>query len=105
METIRVGGRKVTYIDSLEEITSERFHKYNKYTMVDAGIGSTPEAISSHILRVKGYIKAKDDRLANRELDNLYQSLRLTAREVNPKTLAFAALVVKIDNMDFKYFI
>ena len=44
MRTTQIGKYKVEIYDAIEDLPMQRFHKYNKMLLVDAGIGSPKDA-------------------------------------------------------------
>jgi len=87
----------IEYYDSIEELPVKRFHKFNKYMLIDSGIGSDLNDVNEHIDKVARYIKF-DTKAARTELENLRQSLYLIAEGTNVKHLSFAILIYSIDS-------
>lgn len=96
MKIGKVSKHKVEIYDSIDELPIQRFQKYNKYLLIDSGVGSDLQDVLSHIDRAKIYIKS-NPAMAVTELENMRQSIYLVADELSPKHMAFAALVHKID--------
>lgn len=96
MKKGKVNKHTVEIYDSIDELPIQRFHKYNKYLLIDSGVGSDLQDVLSHIDRAKIYIKS-NPAMAVTELENMRQSIYLVADELSPKYMAFAALVHKID--------
>lgn len=100
MKTIDIKGHKVEIYDSIDELPIRRFHKFNRYMLVDAGIGSDLNDINEKIKRIQAYIEKQDKKNAYIELDNLRQSLYITSQEINPKHLAFMTLIKSVDGKE-----
>ena len=98
MRTAKVNGHKVEIFDSIDELNIRRFQKYNKYMLIDSGVGSDLQDIIDHIEKAKIYIKA-NPQLAYVELENMKQAMYLATEEISPKYMAFAVLVNKIDDV------
>lgn len=96
MKVGKVNKHTVEMYDSIDELPIQRFQKYNKYLLIDSGVGSDLQDVLNHIERAKIYIKANPV-MAATELDNLRQSIYLVTEEMSPKYMAFAVLVNKID--------
>ena len=96
MKIGKVNKHTVEIYDSIDELPIKRFQKFNKYMLIDSGIGSDFQDVLSHIDRAKIYIKSNPV-MAATELDNMRQSIYLLVDELSPKHMAFAALVRKID--------
>lgn len=99
MRREKIAGHQVEIYDSIDELPILRFHKYNKFMLVDSGVGSDLRDVNNHIGKIQAFLK-KDPVLASRELDNLRQNLYMITQEMSPKHLAFSALVKSIDGKE-----
>ena len=86
--------------DAIDELPVIRFHKYQKMLLVDAGIGADIAAFDHRIERTRRFLMAQKYDMAQRELDNMRQTVYLVQSELNPAHRAFAALVTKVDTKD-----
>lgn len=100
MKTIYIGKHKVEIYDSIDELPIKRFHRFNKYLLVDAGAGSDLNDINERINRILRYVDKSDKVNAKIELDNLRQGIYLVTQETNLKHLAFMVLVKSIDGKE-----
>ena len=100
MKEVELAGHKVVLYDSIDELPIARFHKYNRYLLVDAGVGSEISDFDNHIERVVRYIRNKDNESAGKELENLRQNVFMVLSEQNIKHLSFACLVKTIDGKE-----
>lgn len=82
--------------DSIDELPIVNFQKYNKFLLIDSGVGSDINDIDQHITRLAKYIKS-DKALAIQELQNMRQNMYMIANGISPKYLAFAALIHSIN--------
>lgn len=96
MRTGKINGHSVEIYDAIDEMPITRFQKYNKFMLIDSGVGSDLQDILTHIDRAKIYAKSNPN-LAVTELDNMKQAIYLVSEEMSPKYLAFAVLVKKLD--------
>ena len=76
------------------------FQKYNKYLLIDSGIGSDADDIDAHIARIAKFIKANNNKKAMQELQNMRQNMYMVNNEISPKYLAFAALIQSVDGKE-----
>lgn len=83
--------------NSIDELPMERFHRYNKMLLVDAGVGSDISDFDTHIERVVRYIRKGDNENGAKELDNLRQNVYLIMSEQSASDMSFACLVRSID--------
>lgn len=102
MKKILFNNKVLEVYDSIDELPIVRFQKYNKYLLIDSGIGSDVDAIDEHIVKIAKLIKSNDSQKAMQELINMRQNLFMINSEISPKYLAFAALVHKVDKEEVK---
>lgn len=98
MRKLTLNGHAVTIFDSIDELPIVNFSRYNKFLLIDSGIGSTLEDIDAHIEKVAQFIPV-NTKNAIQELQNLRQAMYFVMQEVSPKHLAFAALIIDIDDV------
>ena len=96
MKTIVINKKTLQVYDSIDELPIVNFQKYNKFLLIDAGVGSDINDIDQHISRLAKYIKT-DKALAIQELQNMRQNMYMIANNISPKYLAFAALIHSVD--------
>lgn len=100
MKQMLINKKTICVYDSIDEMPIANFQKYNKYLMIDSGIGSDVDDIDAHITKIAKYIKSKDEKKALLELQNMRQSMYMVNSEISPKYLAFAALIHSIDGKE-----
>lgn len=96
MKTIKLRGKEIRLYDSIDEMPIVNFQKYNKYILLDTGLGSDIESVDEHIVNLAKLIKT-DLVKATQELQNLRQNMHMIVSEISPKYMAFAALIHSID--------
>ncbi len=96
MKTITIGGHEVKMYDDIEDLPLLNFQKFNKYALIDAGIGSDLSDVNEHLVKAAKLIPVDPDKAA-RELQNLQNNINMILTETSPKMLSFAALVYSID--------
>lgn len=97
MKNLIVNKKVVRVYDSIDEMPIVNFQKYNKYLLIDSGIGSDADDIDAHVTRVAKFIKSNNAKKALQELQNMRQNMYMINNEISPKYLAFAALIHSID--------
>lgn len=97
MRTVTLHGYRLELYDSIDELPIINFQKYNKYLLIDAGIGGDADAIDDHIIKVAKLISRGDSKEAIQELQNMRQSLFMINSQISPQHMAFAALVKSVD--------
>ena len=100
MKNLIVNKKVVRVYDSIDEMPIVNFQKYNKYLLIDSGIGSDADDIDAHITRVAKFIKSNNAKKALQELQNMRQNMYMVNSEISPKYLAFAALIHSVDGKE-----
>jgi len=100
MRQVKIGKHKVELYDSIDELPIVRFHKFNKYVLVDCGIGSDMSDVDTHFEKILRYSAKKDFENLQKEIQNLRENLYFVLTELNPKTRSFCCLVKSIDGKD-----
>lgn len=100
MKTLLLNKKIIKVYDSIDEMPIVNFQKYNKYLLIDSGVGSDADDIDSHIVKIAKFIKANDNKKALQELQNMRQNMYMVNNEISPKYLAFAALIHSIDGKE-----
>lgn len=100
MKSLLINKKIVRVYDSIDEMPIINFQKYNKYLLIDSGIGSDADDIDAHIVKIAKYIKSNNNKKALQELQNMRQNIYMVNSEISPKYLAFAALIHSVDGKE-----
>jgi len=100
MKYFFIGKHRVKVYDSIDDLPMARFHKYNKFMLIDAGLGSDMQSFDAHIEKVVRFMKSGDKDNAAKELENMRQNVYIMLTEQSPQNLSFAALVAEIDDVE-----
>ena len=97
MKTIKLGKHTVELYDAIEDLPVTRYHRFNKFMLIDAGLGSDLTEIDAHISKAIQYFGMKENEAGVTELQNMRQAIYFVQNELTPKHLAFAALIKSVD--------
>lgn len=100
MKTLQINNKVVKIYDSIDEMPIVNFQKYNRYLLIDSGIGSDVDDVDAHIVRIAKLINSEDKKKAIQELQSMRQNLHMINSQISPKYLAFAALIHSIDGKE-----
>lgn len=100
MVTENINGHKVELYAGIDELPFSRYQEYTRGLLIDAGVGSDLEAFARHIAAIRRYNKDGDKESVDTAAVNLIQSVHFTMERINPRMIAFAALVAKIDGQE-----
>lgn len=100
MKTIKVRKIKLELYDSIDEMPIANFQKYNKFLLIDSGIGSDLDDFDAHINHLLTFISTNEMDKLKQEILNMRQNLYMINSEISPKYLAFAALIHSINGVE-----
>lgn len=99
MKKIKIGNVNIEHYESIDELPVVRFHLFNKFLLVDTGIGSDLSDFQNHLQKI-GKLIQKDQIKAIKELNNTLQQIQFISNSINPKLLCFAAMVKSINGIN-----
>ena len=102
MKRTGIGRHNIEYYDSIDEMPIERYQKFNKYLLVDSGIGSDLRDFDTHIEKVLRFLSVKDTESVQTELENMRQCVYMVQQGLSPKYIAFSCLVARLDGKEVK---
>ena len=97
MKVIDTGKHVIKLYDSVDELPIGAYQRYNKFLLIDAGIGASVDDFDAHIVKLAKLIGNNEREKAAQELQNMRQNLYMINANISPKYMAFAALVYSID--------
>lgn len=97
-----VGGHKLVFYDSVEDLPIVQFHRYSKFLLVESGIGDNINDIDKHITKIINFFG--DRKKMQQELMNLRQCLYIIATEQDIHNKATLCLVRSVDGKDWTDF-
>lgn len=93
MKKLKFNGHYLEMYDGIDELPITRFQEYNRYVMIDSGIGSDLASFDGHISTLRRYIAKGDKNNANQELNNLRQNMAFVVGNTSPRMNAFVSLI------------
>jgi len=97
MKVVHHKGHKLEMYDSIQDIRADRFHEYNRFLLLDSGIGSDVEAVDSKLSKINQYLSKGDVDSAKLEAHSLQQALRFIITNTSPEMSAFVALIHRLN--------
>lgn len=101
MKTAKFNGNYIELYDEIDKLPIERFKEFNKYLMIDGGIGGDMESVDGHIVNLMQFIRRKDEDKAIQELNNMRQNYYFIIERINPEMNAFCTLVKTINGKPY----
>lgn len=97
MREIEVRGHRIELYDGIDEMPIVRYHQFTKMLLIGDGLGCDIEALRGKVNEARLLIRDGETKKADSELVSLWQTLTFIERAVDPKSIAYAALVKSID--------
>lgn len=94
-------GVEIKYFSDPDQLPFGRYCVFQKYTLMNAGIGSNIQDIGIHFAKLHEFLGAEMIEEAKKEAENLHFNFFTILNSVNYITKADAALVVSIGNKKF----
>lgn len=86
--------------DGINDLPITRFHLFNKYMLIDSGIGGDLDSVSGHIANISKHIEHNDTERMLQELKNYQQNLVFIMSNLTPEHLAFAVMIKTLDGKE-----
>lgn len=100
MLTIRHNGNVLEIYNSIDELPIERYQAFNRFAMLDAGIGGDLASIDQRLTKLGLLVKRGNIEDIQTELGNLRQSLVFVLENTNPQLLSFVMLIKTINGKE-----
>lgn len=100
MKEIGLNGNYLKVHDSIDEIPIVKFQAYNRFLLIDAGIGGDIESADQHYTRMIRYAEKRDFDNLVKELTNYRQNLHYIIENTSPENMAFGALIHSVNGKE-----
>lgn len=97
MQLIRYNGHTLEMYDSITELPITRYQEYNRYVMIDSGIGSDMNDADGHILTLRRLVAAGKMEEADTQLVNMRQNLAFVVSNTSPRMNSFVPLIATMN--------
>jgi hypothetical protein len=94
---------KLKLYNGIDEMPMQRYMMFQKYALIDSGVGSSLQDFDTHITTALGYIQLDDKQKAAQELQNLRQNIVFIIDKISPKHYSFIALIHSINGKEIGY--
>jgi hypothetical protein len=88
---------RVVFYSDVTNLPIKRYQLIQKYSLIDAGIGSTVSDVLRHYTKLDKFIEVKDYEALFTERENLHMNLLNILSEDNTTLYLFASLIESID--------
>jgi len=98
------GETKINLFNSIEELPIKRYIAFQKYSLLDACVGSTFADVIRHFEKIDYFLEHNKVNEAKQERLNQHTAMYLQVQEMNTKMLSFACLVESINGTIYRDF-
>jgi hypothetical protein len=95
-----IGRLRLELYNGVDELPIERYHKFNLYCLMSAGIGNDVESITKHMGSIYQSLNKKDIERLKIQFQNYYHSLYLIIDKVDTTNMAFACLIHSVNGRE-----
>jgi len=96
MLTIKL-KKEVKLVDSTDELTASNWNKFQKFQLIEAGVGTDLKTIDEQYSRVAQFVDKEKKNECLQELQNIREALFMIHNQINVNHLSFACFVYSID--------
>mgnify|MGYP006398166759 CR=1 FL=1 len=89
--------KTLTLYKGISELPIKRYQLLQKFTLIDAGIGSTSDDVLRHLHRMDEFIQVGDIESINIERENMLMNFNFMLGEEYVKSYVFACMIKRID--------
>ena len=97
MITRKLNGNIIKLYAGVDDMPAFRYKEFCRFQMLEAGIGSSPESLSSHLSTMAGYIRNGHKDKALQELANYQQAISFISSRISPEQNSFMCMVHSIN--------
>lgn len=97
MKELTHNRHRIIINDNIAELPIIRFQAFNRWLMLESGIGSDINAINAKLSNIAAFIERDKKENALKEVANMSQALAFMMGNISPEQNAFICLCEKID--------
>lgn len=99
MNTLRINGKTITYEDSIDNLSMDRFMIHTRYVLIDSGVGSDLDTVDQHYNKMAQFFVANQPKKALAVHSNLRQSVYFIMSNLSTELMAFMPLITHVGNV------
>ena len=97
MKDININGHIIEMYDSIEDMPITRYNAFNRYSIIDSGLGNTFADVDQKITETIGLVNSDAKDKAIQSLMNMRQSYYFLFENIDPKSSSFICMIKSID--------
>jgi hypothetical protein len=97
MKDININGHDIEMYDSIEEMPIVRYNSFNRYSIIDSGLGNTFADVDQKISETIGLLNSDQKEKAVQSLLNMRNTYYFMFENIDPKCSSFICMIKSID--------
>lgn len=97
MKDININGHIIEMYDSIEDMPITRYNAFNRYSIIDSGLGNTFADVDQKITETIGLVNSDAKDKAIQSLMNMRNTYYFMFENIDPKSSSFICMVKSID--------
>ena len=97
MTDININGHDIEMYDSIEEMPIVRYNSFNRYSIIDSGLGNTFADVDQKISETIGLLNSDQKEKAVQSLLNMRNTYYFMFENIDPKCSSFICMIKSID--------
>ena len=97
MKDININGHDIEMYDSIEEMSIVRYNSFNRYSIIDSGLGNTFADVDQKISETIGLLNSDQKEKAVQSLLNMRNTYYFMFENIDPKCSSFICMIKSID--------
>lgn len=94
---ININGHIIEMYDSIEDMPIKRYNSFNRYSIIDSGLGSTFADVDQKITETVGLVNSDQKDKAVQSLLNMRNTYYFMFENIDPKSSSFICMIKSID--------
>jgi len=97
MKDININGHLIEMYDSIEDMPITRYNSFNRYSIIDSGLGNTFGDVDQKITETIGLVNSDAKEKAIQSLMNMRNTYYFLFENIDPKSSSFICMIKSID--------
>lgn len=99
MRDININGHLIELYDSIEDMPITRYNSFNRYSIIDSGLGNTFADVDQKITETIGLLNSDQKEKAVQSLLNMRNTYYFMFENIDPKCNSFLCMIKSIDGV------
>jgi len=99
MRDININGHLIELYDSIEDMPIARYNSFNRYSIIDSGLGNNFADVDQKITEMIGLLNSGQVDKAKQSLLNMRQTYYFMFENIDPKCNSFLCMIKSIDGV------